>query len=73
MWKTHINDFIWVANREARNLMDQGLVAPDTGRKQNNRHWFQIDPQLVNEIWSVFYPGMTEHAARRAVGSLHYQ
>lgn len=67
MWKTHINDYIWVANREARNLMDRGLVAPDTGRKQNNRHWFQIDPQLVNEIWSAFYPGMTEQAARRAL------
>ena len=67
MWKTHINDYIWVANREARNLMDQGLVAPDTGRKQNNKHWFQIDPQLVNEIWSAFYPGMTKQAARRAL------
>ena len=67
MWKTHINDYIWVANREARNLMDQGLIAPDTGRKQNNKHWFQIDPQLVNEIWSAFYPGMTKHAARRAL------
>ena len=67
MWKTHINDFIWVANREARNLMDRGFVAPDTGRKENNRHWFQIDPQLVNEIWSVFYPGMTQHAAKRAL------
>ena len=67
MWKIHINDYIWVANREARNLMDQGLIAPDTGRKQNNRHWFQIDPQLVNEIWSAFYPGMTKHAARRAL------
>ena len=67
MWKTHINDFIWVANREARNLMDRGLVAPDTGRKENNKHWFQIDPQLVNEIWSAFYPGMTKHAAERAL------
>lgn len=67
MWKIHINDYIWVANREARNLMDRGLVAPDTGRKQNNKHWFQIDPQLVNEIWSAFYPGMTQHAARRAL------
>ena len=46
--KTHINDFIWVANREARNLMDQGFVAPDTGRKENNKHWFQIDPQSVS-------------------------
>ena len=67
MWMTHINDYIWVANREARNLMDRGLVAPDTGRKQNNKHWFQIDPQLVNEIWSAFYPGMTQQAARRAL------
>jgi hypothetical protein len=66
-WKTHINDYIWVANREARNLMDQGLIAPDTGRKQNNKHWFQIDPQLVNEIWSAFYPGMTQQAADRAL------
>ena len=67
MWKTHINDYIWVANREARNLMDRGLVAPDTGRKENNKHWFQIDPQLVNEIWSAFYPGMTQKAAERAL------
>jgi ADP-ribosylglycohydrolase len=66
MWKTHINDYIWVANREARNLMDEGLVAPDTGRKENNKHWFQIDPQLVNEIWSAFYPGMTGKAVKRA-------
>ena len=66
-WKTHINDYIWVANREARNLMDQGFIAPDTGRKENNKHWFQIDPQLVNEIWSAFYPGMIEQATKRAL------
>jgi hypothetical protein len=66
MWKAHINDHIWVANHTARNLMSEGLVAPHTGRKENNRNWFQIDPQLVNEIWSVFYPGMTEQAAQRA-------
>lgn len=67
MWKTHINDYIWVANRRARNLMDKGLIAPDTGKKANNKDWFQIDPQLVNEIWSAFYPGMTERAAERAL------
>lgn len=66
-WKTHINDFIWVANREARTLMDRGFVAPDTGRKENNKHWFQIDPQLVNEIWSAFYPGMIGKATERAL------
>lgn len=65
-WKKHINRRIWVANRTARTLMDQGMVAPDTGSRQNNRNWFQIDPQLVNEIWSAFYPGMTKQAADRA-------
>jgi len=66
MWKKHINQNIWVANRAARTLMEEGMVAPDTGSRQNNKHWFQIDPQLVNEIWSAFYPGMTKQAAARA-------
>ena len=66
MWKTHINRWIWVANRTARDLMSQGLEAPDTGKKENNENWFQIDPQLVNEIWSAFYPGMTRRASERA-------
>jgi len=67
MWKKHINRRIWVANRTARSLMSKGFVAPETGRKENNRNWFQIDPQLVNEIWSAFYPGMTKKAGERAL------
>jgi len=66
MWKSHINRKIWVANRRARDLMDTGLTPPDTGRRENNRDWFQIDPQLVNEIWSAFYPGMVKRAVARA-------
>ena len=65
-WKSHINRRIWVANRTARDLMGKGMVPPDTGKKQNNPNWFQIDPQLVNEIWSAFYPGMPARAAQRA-------
>lgn len=67
MWKKHINRRIWVANATARSLMSKGLIAPDTGRKENNENWFQIDPQLVNEIWSAFYPGMTKKAGERAL------
>lgn len=66
MWRSHINRKIWVANRTARDLMEQGMVPPETGRKENNKNWFQIDPQLVNEIWSAFYPGMTKRATARA-------
>ena len=66
-WKEHINRKIWVANRTARNLMDKGFVAPYTGHKKNNKNWFQIDAQLVNEIWGVFYPGMTQLAIDRSL------
>lgn len=65
-WKAHINRFIWVSNRKARDLMEAGMVAPETGKKRNNPYWFAIDPQLVNEIWSVFYPAMPEKAVARA-------
>ena len=65
-WKEHINRFIWVSNRKARDLMEDGLIAPDTGSKENNPYWFAIDPQLVNEIWSAFYPGMVQKAVSRA-------
>ena len=67
MWKKHINRMIWVANATARSLMDKGLVPPETGLKENNNNWFQIDAQLVNEIWSAFYPGMTKKATEKAL------
>ncbi|NND34463.1 MAG: hypothetical protein HKN76_17895 [Saprospiraceae bacterium] len=66
MWKAHINRFIWAANRKARDLMETGLVPPATGSKLNNPYWYRITSQLVNEIWSVFYPGMIDQAAERA-------
>ena len=66
MWKKHINRKIWCANRTARDLMSEGLIAPATGSKTNNENWYQIDPQLVNEIWSMFYPGMIRKSAEMA-------
>lgn len=66
MWKAHINRFIWAANRKARDLMETGLMPPATGSKKNNPYWYRITSQLVNEIWSVFYPGMVKLATNRA-------
>ena len=66
MWKNHINRKIWCANRTARDLMTEGLVPPETGSKANNINWYTIDSQLVNEIWSMFYPGMIGKSAERA-------
>ncbi len=66
MWKEHINRNIWCANRTARDLMDKGLIPPATGSKTNNKYWYAIDPQLVNEIWSMVYPGMIKRSVERA-------
>jgi ADP-ribosylglycohydrolase len=66
MWKNHINRKIWCANRTARDLMTEGLIPPETGSKANNKNWYTIDSQLVNEIWSMFYPGMIGKSAEWA-------
>lgn len=66
MWESHINRKIWCANRTARDLMSRGLLPPATGSKKNNENWYQIDPQLENEIWSAIYPGMIKKSAERA-------
>jgi ADP-ribosylglycohydrolase len=65
-WKEHINDKIWVANKRARELMGRGITPPTTGMEEYNKYWWAIDPQLVNEIWSAFYPGMLDVAVERA-------
>lgn len=71
MWIHHINRKIWCANRTARDLMSTGLIPPATGAKENNENWYQIDPQLVNEIWSMFYPGMVNKSVERADWAAH--
>jgi hypothetical protein len=65
-WRRHINHHIWVANYDARTLMGRGFLPPDTGRKGLNPNWFQIDPQLVNEVWAVTAPGMVRYAAAKS-------
>jgi hypothetical protein len=62
-WKYQIRDRVWLANRAALGLMHFGFTPPVTGMKKYNPHWFQIDPQLINEIWAVTAPGMVNYAA----------
>lgn len=65
-WKRCIHHHIRVANRSARDLMEKGYLPPLTGRRGLNPHWFQIDSQLVCEIWAVTAPGMIEYSAAKA-------
>jgi hypothetical protein len=65
-WKHHVRDRVWVANRSALALMHAGYSPPVTGNKHYNPNWFQIDPQLVNEIWAVSAPGMVDYATGKS-------
>jgi hypothetical protein len=65
-WMFHIRDRVWLANRAALGLMHYGYTPPFTGDKEINPHWFQIDPQLINEIWAYTAPGMVDYAAQKS-------
>jgi hypothetical protein len=65
-WMYHIRDRVWLANRGALGLMHFGYTPPFTGSKALNPHWYQIDPQLINEIWAFTAPGMVNYAASKS-------
>ena len=66
MWKYHVRNRVWLANRAAVAAINYGFTPPLSGDKELNPHWFQIDPQLINEIWSVTAPGMVRYAAAKS-------
>ena len=61
--KKHINRFIWASNARVKELLNEGYLPPKTGSKALNENWYRITSQLINEIWGVIYPGMTNKAA----------
>ena len=65
-WMYHIRDRVWLANRAALGLMHLGFTPPFTGDENLNPHWYQIDPQLINEIWAYTAPGMISYAAGKS-------
>ena len=43
IWKANMNSGIWVANKRARELMDRGVVPPETGSiAKNKASWFNL-------------------------------
>jgi len=65
-WMYHIRDRVWLANRGALGLMHFGYTPPFTGNKNLNPHWYQIDPQLINEVWAFTAPGMVNYTASKS-------
>ncbi|MBI5686369.1 MAG: ADP-ribosylglycohydrolase family protein [Verrucomicrobia bacterium] len=70
IWKANMNKGVWVANKRARELMDQGVLPPDTGSVTNNKHaWYNLSGQFCVESYGLVAPGMPQTAAD--IG-LHY-
>ena len=70
IWKTNMNQGTWVANRRARELMDQGVVPPETGSTAHNPHaGYNLSGQFCVEAYGLIAPGMPPVAADLG---LHY-
>jgi hypothetical protein len=80
-WLTHIHDernsplknaagkgenFLWVSNQRAHDLMLEGVVPPDTSDPKRNEHYDMIDAQLTTEIFGLYAPGRPDVALKMA-------
>ena len=67
-WVDHLNHDIWVSALKARQLMDDGIVPPDTGSAELNPDGvWSIDAQLQTELFGLIAPGLPDEASRRAI------
>jgi hypothetical protein len=59
-WLKHIKieeeNFLWVSNQKAFDLMNQGFLPPETSNPEFNEHFDMIDAQLTTEIFGLLSP-----------------
>ena len=69
-WLKHIKaeeeNYLWVSNQRAFDLMNQGILPPETGEPSNNEFYNMIDAQLTTEIFGLFSPTRPDFAIRMA-------
>jgi hypothetical protein len=69
-WLKHIRaeeeNFVWVSNQQALDLMLDGIVPPETGDPALNQHFEMIDAQLTTEIFGLLSPGRPDIALKMA-------
>ena len=69
-WLTHIRaeeeNYLWVSNQQAFDLMRQGQVPPKTSDPTLNPHYDMIDAQLTTEIFGLMAPGRPDIALQMA-------
>jgi hypothetical protein len=69
-WLKHIKaeeeNYLWVSNQKAFDLMREGYVPPLTGAPELNEHFEMIDAQLTTEIFGLFAPWRPDIALKMA-------
>ncbi len=69
-WLKHIRseeeNYLWVSNQTALDLMLQGILPPETSHPENNENYMMIDAQLTTEIFGFFAPGRPDTALKMA-------
>ncbi len=69
-WLKHIlpeeENYLWVSNQQAFDLMREGLIPPETSSPAVNPHYDMIDAQLTTEIFGLFAPAQPELAVQMA-------
>ena len=64
LWNSYVkHSKFYIANRQARNLIESGLSVPDTGSPQRNWRWYAIDSQITTESLGAITPGLRQSAA----------
>lgn len=69
-WLTHIKpeeeNYLWVSNQTAFDLMREGVLPPETSNPELNPHFEMIDAQLTTEIFGLYAPGNPDLALKMA-------
>jgi len=69
-WLKHIKpeeeNYLWVSNQKAYDLMKSGMLPPGTGHPDNNPEYEMIDAQLTTEIFGFFAPARPDIALKMA-------
>jgi len=64
--KTEEENFLWVSNQQAFDLMRDGIIPPETSNPEINPHFEMIDAQLTTEIFGLFSPARPNIALKMA-------
>lgn len=70
-WLKHIRheeeNYLWVSNQKAFDLMKAGAVPPVTGDPAHNPEYEMIDAQLTTEIFGLYAPARPDIALKMAL------